>query len=127
MRVGVDAVDVDRFRKAIHRTPRIVERVFTDGERAYATTARDPAERFAVRWAAKEAAMKVLGAGLGTVPFADIEVVRSRDGRPGLVLHDRAAAVAAEHGLDLWDVSLTHSGLVAVAVVVGVASSTGTG
>ena len=119
MRIGVDAVDVDRFRKAIHRTPRLVERVFTAGERTYALTARDPAERFAVRWAAKEAAMKVLGRGLGAVPFAEIEVVRGRDGRPALVLHDRAAVLAEEQGIAVWDVTLTHSGLVAIAVVVG--------
>ena len=120
MRVGVDAVDIDRFRKAIHRTPRLVERVFTDGERAYAALARDPAERFAVRWAAKEAAMKVLGAGIGEVRFRDVEVVRSSAGRPALVLHDRAAALADSLELTAWDVSLTHSGLVAIAVVVGV-------
>ena len=123
MRVGVDAVDVDRFRKAIHRTPRLVERVFTDGERAYCEPARDPTERFAVRWAAKEAAMKVLGAGIGEVRFRDVEVVRAAAGRPSLVLHDGAAQRADELGLDAWDVSLTHSGLVAIAVVVGVASS----
>jgi holo-[acyl-carrier protein] synthase len=127
VRVGVDAVDIDRFRKAISRTSGLVERVFTDAERAYAELAKDPAERFAVRWAAKEAAMKVLGAGIGEVRFRDIEVVRARDGRPSLVLHDRAAAIADELGLSAWDVSLTHSGLVAIAVVVGVATSTGAG
>jgi len=116
VRVGVDVVDIDRFRKAISRTPRLLERVFTARERAYAEAARDPAERFAVRWAAKEAAIKVLG----TVRFRDVEVVRAADGRPSLALHDGAARRADELGLAAFDVSLTHSGLVAIAVVAAV-------
>ncbi|HUA95283.1 MAG TPA: 4'-phosphopantetheinyl transferase superfamily protein, partial [Acidimicrobiales bacterium] len=56
--VGVDAVDVDRFRKVLARRPTLAERVFTEGVRADAGAVRDPAERLAARFAAKEAVMK---------------------------------------------------------------------
>ena len=61
--VGVDLVEVDRMRDTLARTPTIVERVFTADEAAWARAAKDPSERFAVRFAAKEAVLKSLGVG----------------------------------------------------------------
>ncbi|MGH9152096.1 MAG: holo-ACP synthase, partial [Acidimicrobiales bacterium] len=72
--IGIDAVEVDRFRRALERTPRMGERLFTDGERAYGSRFADPAPRLAARFAAKEATMKALGVGLGAVDFRDVEV-----------------------------------------------------
>jgi holo-[acyl-carrier protein] synthase len=123
MRVGVDVVDVDRFRHSIRRTPALVTRLFTDDERAYADKARDPAPRLAVRFAAKEAAMKVLGVGLGAFGFHDVEVGRdAATSAPHLVVHGRALELASEAGIAQWELSLTHSDLVAIAVVVGVSA-----
>ena len=120
--IGIDAVEVDRFRRALRRTPRLAERLFSDGERAYAGLRNDPAERLAVRFAAKEAAMKALGVGLGAVDFRDVEVVRDDDsGAPALRLSGRAADLAAERGIRSWLVSLTHTALLAEAVVVALA------
>ena len=65
--IGVDLVEVERMRTALARTPTLVGRLFTEGERAYAEAARDPAERYAARFAAKEAAMKVLGITRGSL------------------------------------------------------------
>lgn len=65
IRVGIDVVDVERFRTVLRRTPSLVDRVFTRAEREYAHEALDPAERFAVRFAAKEATMKAMHVGLG--------------------------------------------------------------
>ena len=76
--IGTDVVDLDRFRVALARTPRMVDRVFTEGERAYALRKRDPAERLAARFAVKEATMKALGVGLGAFKFHDVEVVKAR-------------------------------------------------
>jgi holo-[acyl-carrier protein] synthase len=118
MRIGLDVVDVDRFRHSLRRTPGMVDRLFTEAERAYASTARDPAERFAVRFAAKEATMKALGVGLGAFGFLEAEVVRPSSGPPTLELRGRAAALAAAAGITRWELSLTHSRLVAIAVVV---------
>lgn len=116
--IGVDLVEVDRMRTTLARTPAMAERLFTPGERAYAEAARDPAERFAVRFAAKEAAMKALGVGLGDVDWHDLEVVRTVSGAPELVVRGRAAELAAARGVGRWLVTLTHTETMAEAVVV---------
>jgi len=116
--VGVDLVEVDRMRTALARTPTLEARLFTDGERAYARAAHDPAERFAVRFAAKEAAMKALGVGLGAIDWHDVEVVREGSGRPRLVVTGRALELAADLGVSGWLVSFTHTASMAEAVVV---------
>lgn len=117
--LGTDVVDLDRFRVALQRTPGMVDRVFTEGERAYALRKRDPTERLAARFAVKEATMKALGVGLGAFRFHDVEVVKARSGEPSLALTGRAADLAARRGINGWKVSITHSDLVALAVVVG--------
>ncbi|MHB1890017.1 MAG: holo-ACP synthase [Acidimicrobiales bacterium] len=117
--VGVDVVDLERFRRVVERRPQVVARLFTDGERAYAGRASEPTKRLAVRFAAKEAAMKVLGAGIGAVAFKEVEVLRDPDGAPRLVLSGSAADRAERLGFRLWHVSLSHSDLVAVASVIG--------
>ncbi len=114
--LGTDVVDLDRFRAALERTPRLAERLFTPDERARAATRRDPVPTLAARFAAKEAVMKVLGVGLGAVAFPEIEVVAEPSGRPSLLLTGRAAALAAAAGVTSWHLSLSHSDLVAVAV-----------
>jgi len=116
--IGVDLVDVDRFRDSLERTPSLRDRLFRPDERAYADAHVDPAARYAVRFAAKEATLKALGLGLGGMALSDIEVVRDGLGPPSLVLHGRAAEVAAEAGVDRWLVSLSHTGHVAQATVV---------
>ncbi|HEX5365220.1 MAG TPA: holo-ACP synthase [Acidimicrobiales bacterium] len=118
--VGVDVCDVERMRRSLNRTAGFADRVFTEAEQGYCRRARDPSERFAVRFAAKEATLKALGEGLGACRLRDIEVVRSASGAPVLVLHGTAAALAARHGVRRWHVSLTHTAIVAEAVVVAV-------
>jgi len=115
--IGIDAVEVDRFRRVLGRQPGMAGRLFTDGERA-GTAGRDPAPRLAARFAAKEAVMKALGVGLGAFAFHDVEVVSLSSGAPTLVLSGRAAALAADLGVAGWRVSLTHTTSVAEAVVV---------
>ena len=121
--VGIDTVEIDRFRTAITRTPTLVDRLLTPAERAYCERARDPTERMAVRFAAKEAVMKALGVGLGAFDWHHVEVVRADSGQPSLVLTDKAAALAAERGVTTWHLSLSHSGLVAEAIAIASASA----
>jgi len=121
--VGIDAVDVGRFRRVLARRPGVGVRLFTDGERADAAAVRDPVERLAARFAAKEAAMKALGSGIGAFAFRDVEVVRGSGtgaarGRPSLRLGGDAAALAARRRVARLHVSLTHTSQVAMAVVV---------
>lgn len=114
--VGVDVVDVPRFELAITRHPRLLERVFTEGERR---DARGRAERLAARFAAKEAVMKTLGVGLGSTPWQSIEVVKERSGAPRVVLHGPAIELAKKAGVASMRISLSHTAMTAVAFVVG--------
>jgi holo-[acyl-carrier protein] synthase len=116
--IGIDAVEVDRFRRVINRTPGVVRRLFTDGEQAAGARRRDPAERLAARFAAKEAVMKALGVGLGAFAFHDVEVVNAPSGKPSLVLRGKAAALAEAQGVRRWELSLTHTDRTAHAVAV---------
>jgi holo-[acyl-carrier protein] synthase len=116
--VGIDAVEVPRFREVLARTPTMTERLFTPGERAYATLARDPTERLAVRFAAKEAVLKAMGLGLGACGWHDIEVTRAESGAPSLLLSGAAAELAAERGVRRWHLSLTHTTVLAEAIAI---------
>ena len=116
--IGTDLVELDRFRLALTRTPRIVDRLFSPDEQAYATLRRDPTERFAVRFAAKEAVMKAMGVGLWRFPLRDIEVVRAESGAPSVVLHGKAADLALERGVREWRLTMTHTKTVAQAIAV---------
>lgn len=116
--VGIDVVEVPRFREALERTPGLLTKLFTDEERAYVEPARDPAPSLAVRFAAKEATMKALGVGLGAFGFHDVAVARGVKGAPELVVVGRAAELAAAAGVQSWKVSLSHTCSVATAVVI---------
>ncbi len=123
--IGVDAVDVVRFRQVIERRPGIVDRLFTEPERAYAARSRDPGPRLAARFAAKEAVLKALGVGVGAAGFRDVEVVRADNGDPGLALSGRAAALSVGRGIHRWHLSMTHTDTIAVATVVAEGASPG--
>ena len=119
--VGVDVVDIDRMRRIVDRQPRFVDRVFTPAERAYSERAVDSAERFAARFAAKEAGLKALGVGLGGADFVDLAVEKRASGEPVLIVSGRAAQRAEALGIGSWLLTLSHSDSVACAVVVGLA------
>lgn len=116
--IGTDVVEVERFRLALRRTPGLSERLFSDAERAYAGRRRDPTERLAARFAAKEAVMKAMGVGLWRFPLRDIEVVRAPSGAPSVRLHGGAAALAADRGVTEWRLTLTHTASLAQAIAV---------
>jgi holo-[acyl-carrier protein] synthase len=119
--VGVDDVDLERFGRSLERTPSLAVRLFTAGERAYASQAQPAmaAQRYGARFAAKEAVLKALGAGLGACGFHDIEVVRDEgSGAPSLVLHGAAASLAAERGATVLHLTMTHTETRATAFVV---------
>jgi holo-[acyl-carrier protein] synthase len=116
--LGTDLVEIERFRLALRRRVSLPDRLFTVGEQRYAYEHHDPVSRLAVRFGAKEAVMKALGAGLGAFAFRDVEVVRDDDsGAPSLALHGAAAARATARGVLAWHVSLTHTDTTAMAVV----------
>ncbi len=116
--IGIDAVDVERFRRVLERRPRLAERVFTDRERADMANRHDPVPGLAARFAAKEATMKALGIGIGSIRFSEVGVVRATSGAPSLELIGNAAKRASELGIVELKVSLTHTDTHAGAVVV---------
>jgi holo-[acyl-carrier protein] synthase len=116
--IGLDVVDVERMRTVLSRRAAIKERLFTRSEQHYAEASIDSVQRFAARFAAKEAVMKALGVGLGSVKFRDIEVVKLDSGKPTLELHGQAAVLADLAGISRWHLSMSHTALVAEAIVV---------
>ena len=116
--IGIDATDISRISNAIERYgDRFLHRVFTDGEIAYCTRRRNPVPHLAARFAAKEAAVKALGAPAG-YRFHDCEVVAAADGRPSLRVTGVLADAAGALGVRAWHVSLTHDAGIAAAIVV---------
>ena len=115
--LGIDAIDVGRFRLAVERSPRLLERVFVAEERASLDGRADRIPALAARFAVREAAMKALGTGLGGIDLRDVWVERSASGQPVLRVVGRAAELAARRGITRWLVSLSHTPDLAVAVV----------
>jgi holo-[acyl-carrier protein] synthase len=115
--VGIDVVLVDRFVRAIERTPLLVDRLFTTAEQATSSGNPRAPESLAARFAAKEAVAKALGVP-GGLHWHDCEVVTDSDGRPWLTVSGTVAAVAAERGVRRWHLSLSHDGGIASAMVV---------
>jgi holo-[acyl-carrier protein] synthase len=121
--VGVDAVDVARFRRVLERRPSFARRCFTDSEQADAGGSADVAQSLAARFAAKEAVMKALGTGIGGFALTDVEVCRTTGKgatrhAPFLRLHGSAAEIAGARGAGSFHLSLTHTDGVAIAFVV---------
>jgi holo-[acyl-carrier protein] synthase len=118
--LGLDIAEIDRIEAAIgrHGAP-FLERLFTPGEVAYCEGHKNKFERYAARFAAKEAAMKALGTGWSRgVRWRDIEVTREPSGKPTLRLEGVARQVADRLGVKNISISITHSSNVALAQVI---------
>ena len=109
--IGVDTVDIARFERQLDRTPALLERLFTAGERAL------PLASLAARFAAKEALIKALG-GSGELRWHDMEIVRDAGRAPSFVLTPRLQQALAGCGATRAHLSMTHDGGVATAFVV---------
>ena len=118
--IGVDMTEVSRVREAIERHgERFLKRIFTPAEIAYCQRHKDCYERFAARFAAKEAAMKALGTGWRRgVSWQDFEVSNLPTGKPCLNLSGKALEIYRGLGSSGLSVSLTHTGAYALAQVV---------
>lgn len=118
--LGTDLVGVARIAGVYARHgEHFLSRTYSAGERTYCLAARDPAERLAARWAAKEACMKALGTGWAKgVGFTDISLLADAAGVPRLDLAGGALRVAERLGASHWHCSVSHSDGFAIAVVV---------
>lgn len=116
--VGIDVVDIARFRTTLARRPGLARRLFVERELEHVSRRADSAPSLAARFAAREATMKVLGVGLGAFGFHDVWVETDPDsGRPQLRVEGRARELAAAAGVERWHLSISHTDTVAVAVV----------
>ncbi len=117
--VGIDVVDIERFRGVLKRTPTMRERVFTSHELEYVAPKVDPVPSLAARFAAREAVMKAMGLGLGSFGFHEVWVeVDERSGAPRLQVTGHAKQLATLRGVQSWHLSLAHDAGVATAMVV---------
>ncbi|MCU1395825.1 MAG: acpS [Ilumatobacteraceae bacterium] len=116
--IGVDAVEIERFRMSLARTPTMRGRLFTAEELDYVAPKSDPVPSLAARFAAREAVMKALGVGLGAFGFHDVWVSRAPSGVPSLRITGAAQTLADAAGVSRWHLSLTHSDLIAIAYVI---------
>lgn len=119
--IGTDIVEIERIRGMIDRHgDSFLERCFTPDEIAFATKYKDPAVRYAGRWAAKEAVVKVLGTGfIKGITFHDIEVLPLHTGQPQIRLSGEAAERAAELQIEVVIVSISHAVNYATATAIG--------
>lgn len=118
--MGVDLAEVERIQAAIERHGEtFLKRVYTLKEREYCEQFKNKYERYAGRFAAKEATMKALGTGWGRgVRWVDLEVVRERGGKPSVALAGEAGKIAERMGVKNIALSITHTATMALAQVI---------
>ena len=117
---GVDLAEVPRIRASIERFgQKFVHRIFTPSEIAYVERKANRYERYAARFAAKEAGMKAIGIGWRRgVTWQDFEVANLPSGKPTLLLHGAAARFALKLGVKNVSLSLTHTAELGMAHVI---------
>lgn len=130
--IGVDVVSISRFEETVSRwQDRLLQRLFCEDEvpgfHEYHRRGRRASEMWAGRFAIKEAVLKALGLGLGSVPWKDIRTVRSATGQPGVELSGKCLELARGMGVGHIWVSLSHSQDLCVAVAVALSCNAGAG
>jgi len=120
---GIDLVDFKQIERLMQRHGRrFVERIFTPGEQAYADSNKNPIEKLAGRFAAKEAILKLIGTGWrGKISWRDIEITNNKLGQPIVRICGEVERVAGRLGIDQISVSITHTSNFAIASAVAVA------
>lgn len=118
--LGVDIVEIERFRGAMERHPGLINRVFNSNEQSYCFSRKRPHFHFAARFATKEAVLKALGTGRRGVGWKDVEVERTEKGSPQIKLHNNASELTDVLGIKKVMVSLSFSHNSAVAMAIAV-------
>lgn len=122
IRSGVDLVETARIERVFRRRPEaFLRRLFTDREREQLELRGIKPRHLAARFAAKEAVFKLLGAGLGSIAFSEVEVLALPSGEPQVVLHGGAKSLASALGIGQISLSLSHDGGLALAVALALA------
>jgi holo-[acyl-carrier protein] synthase len=120
--IGVDIIEIGRIQKAVEKSgEKFLQRVYTPDEQAYCAGKRHPFASYAVRFAAKEAVLKALGAGVsGGYSLSEVEVVSLPGGKPIVKLHNNIAKIALEKGVEKVLLSLSHDQRQAIAFAIAI-------
>jgi holo-[acyl-carrier protein] synthase len=117
--VGTDIIEIERVKRASERSSgRLLEKIFTSGERSFCDARGDRFSCYAARFAAKEAVLKAMGTGMAGCSLADVEVARKHGDRPEIILHGAAAEIAKKKGITAVLISISHNRDQAVAFAV---------
>jgi holo-[acyl-carrier protein] synthase len=122
---GIDLVDFPRIEEMIQRHgERFINRIFTADEQAYAEKKRNRVEKYAGRFAAKEAVLKLVGTGWrGKIAWTDIEIINNGNGQPQVTLDGEVKKIADKLGIKQISISITHTANFAIASAVALAQS----
>ena len=117
---GIDLVDFPRIEEMINRhSERFINRIFTVAEQAYADSNKNRIEKYAGRFAAKEAILKLIGTGWrGKIAWTDIEVINNSSGQPQVTLDGEVKIIAEKLGITQISISITHTANFAIASAV---------
>lgn len=122
---GIDLIECERIAKILREHPdRFLARILTESERAYCERHKEPVQRIAGRFAAKEAVLKVLGTGWrGQIAWTDVEILNDPAGQPHVHLGGHTAELATKQGITRVLISITHTENYAAASAIGVSES----
>lgn len=117
--VGTDIIEMERLAKMVARGRQYLETIFTEKEIEYCESKARKSQHYAVRYAAKEAALKALGVGWRDgFAFCDIEVIDDERGRPQILVHGKVKELFEHHQIKQTSISLSHSRESAIAVII---------
>ena len=117
--IGTDLFDVERMKSRLNNQPPFIDGIFTDNEINYCNQFKNKAERFAARYAAKEAFLKALGTGWRYgITFKDINIVNDELGKPGIELSGKAKDIADKLKVTSIHLSMSHTNSLANAFVI---------
>jgi holo-[acyl-carrier protein] synthase len=122
---GIDLVDFPRIEEMINRHgDRFINRVYTAAEQNYADKNKNRVEKYAGRFAAKEAILKLIGTGWrGKIAWTDIEVINNSSGQPQVTLDGEVKKIADKLGISQISISITHTANFAIASAVAIVSA----
>jgi holo-[acyl-carrier protein] synthase len=123
--IGVDVVDIERFGRALDRTPALKRRLFGEDDLREVGDGRAAVFSLAARFAAKEAALKALGGHISNFSWTDVQVLGAPGQPPTLSVRGGARARSEQMGVARWHLSLSHDGPVAVAFVIATGGAVG--
>ena len=122
---GIDLVDCPRIEEMINRhNERFINRIFTASEQAYADANKSRIEKYAGRFAAKEAILKLMGTGWrGKIAWTDIEITNNSSGQPQVNLEGEVKSIAEKLGIKQISISITHTANFAIASAVALSEN----